>query len=189
MNIFSNIEEFIAQNPQLNFIPGLSEVIGEMELIIVFEGKMDQEVIKSLGKIVEEKMNEENATQKVQRLVFHIIVELLQNVSKYSDDKVKGKGVIIIGKTAEKYYINSGNVILNEKKSRIIAAVELINSLTEDELKERYESQISDGKFNEQFGAGLGLIDIARKSKQKLQYNFETFANESFFLITAPVLK
>ncbi len=190
MEVFSNINKFLIRNPGRSFIIKMNKGIREMSLLFIFEGKMDQEVIKKMTGMVANEMNKENDTVKVQRLMFHVIVELLQNIGKYSDDEIGGEGIIIIGKTLDGYYISSGNVIANEKKSRLISSIEIINGSDEKQLKKQYEDQISKPKENEQQGAGLGLIDIAKKTKQKLQYNFELLNNsKSFFLITVHVLK
>ena len=51
-----------------------------------------------------------------------------------------------------------------------------------EQLKEYYKEVLSEGGFSDKGGGGLGMIDIARKSGQKLNYHFteidETF---SFF--------
>lgn len=190
MEISSNFNEFINKNPHVGFISQLNKAIEQMGLTMVYEGKIDQEVIKSIATSVEKKMTEEKETLKFQRVIFHTMIELLQNISKYSDDEIKGKGIVIVGKAPEKYYVSSGNIIKNEKVSLLTSLIESINKLNAEELKASYEAHVSNSKFNEKGGAGLGLIDIVRKSKQKLQYNFESLGNDkSFFLVTATVLK
>ena len=190
MDISSSFNEFINKNPHVSFISELNKAIEKMGLTMVYEGKIDQEVIKLIAKSVEKKMNEENENLKTQRVIFHVIIELLQNSSKYSDDEIKGKGIIIVGKAPEKYYVSSGNVVKNEKIASLTALIDSVNKMNVDEIQKLYETEISNRQYNDQGGAGLGLIDIARKSKQKLQYNFETLNNAiSFFLVTATVLK
>lgn len=190
MDISSTFDEFIHKNPHVGFISDLNKAIEKMGLTMVYEGKIDQEVIKSVAVSVEKKMNEEKEPLKFQRVLFHTMIELLQNISKYSDDEIKGKGIIIVGKASEKYYVSSGNVINNEKIPVLTSLIETINAMNPDELRALYDAEISNGKFSKQGGAGLGLIDIVRKSKQKLQYNFEKLSDlKSFFLITATVLK
>jgi hypothetical protein len=190
MEISSSFNEFIHKNPHVGFISDLNKAIEKMGLTMVYEGKIDQEVIKSVASAVEKKMGEENETLKFQRIVFHSMIELLQNVSKYSDDSIKGKGIIIIGKDSEKYYVSSGNVLDNDKIPTLKVLIETVNGMNADQLKALYEAEISNRRFNKQGGAGLGLIDIVRKSKQKLQYNFEPLLNnQSFFLVTATIIK
>lgn len=190
MEVSSNFNEFISKNPHIGFIAELNKAIEKMGLTMVYEGKIDQEVIKSIAKSIEKKMNEENETVKLQRVIFHTMIELLQNISKYSDDEIKGKGIIIVGKAQDRYYVSSGNVINDERIPFLKPWIDSINAMSEEKLKELYETEIANGKFTIQGGAGLGLIDIVRKSKQPLLYNFEPLKNnKSFFLVTATILK
>lgn len=190
MDVFSSMNEFVSKNKHVNFITELNRTIEKMGLTMVYEGRIDQGIIKIIASSVEKKMNEEKETLRLQKLIFHIIIEFLQNISKYSDDEKKGKGIIIVGKTTENYYISSGNIIRDEKVKSLSASIDYVNKLNPTELKGQYETQISNRQFNQQGGAGLGLIDIVRKSRQKLEYNFESLNNgKSFFLITATVLK
>lgn len=190
MEISSSFNEFINKNPHIGFISELNKTIEKMGLTMVYEGKIDQEVIRTIANSVEKKMNEEKETVKFQRVVFHSMIELLQNVSKYSDDLIRGKGIIIIGKDTGKYYVSSGNVLNNDKIPALTSLIESVNGMNADQLKALYEKEITNRQFNNKGGAGLGLIDIVRKSRQKLQYNFEALPNnQSFFLITATILK
>ena len=50
-------------------------------------------------------------------------------------------------------------------------------------LKQMYKKQINEGKISSRGGAGLGLIDIARKSGQKLKYQFLDLNNNYYFFI------
>ena len=191
MDISSNFNEFITKNPHIVFISELNKAIEKMGLTMVYEGKIDQGIIKSIANSVEKKMSEEKEGFKFKRTIFHIMIELLQNISKYSDDEIQGKGIIIVGKAQDnKYYVSSGNVISNNRIALLSSQINSINNMKTNEIQQLYQTKLSNHKYNDQGGAGLGLIDIARKSQQKLQYNFEPLkTNFSFFLITATVLK
>ena len=48
----------------------------------------------------------------------------------------------------------------------------------------------NNGKLSEKGGGGLGLIDIAKKSRNKLQYSFKEIDDDySFFTLTVNILK
>ena len=99
-----------------------------------------------------------------------------------------GKGIIAIGKVSGKYCIYGGNKISNEKIAPMELFINTINNMNASHLTELYERKISNLGFNVQGGAGLGLIDMIRKSKQKLQYSFEPLTQGvSFFMVTATV--
>ena len=46
-----------------------------------------------------------------------------------------------------------------------------------------YKQQIKSGSLSDRGGAGLGLIDIARKTGKKLEYQFLTLNEEYLYFI------
>jgi len=46
-----------------------------------------------------------------------------------------------------------------------------------------YKQQIKEGKLSEKGGAGLGFIDIAKKSGNKIEYQFKELTDDRFFFI------
>jgi hypothetical protein len=66
--------------------------------------------------------------------------------------------------------------------------LEQVNSLDKDELTELYKKQIKEGRLSEKGGAGLGFIDIKRKTGRNLEYHFLPINDvSSFFLLTSTI--
>jgi hypothetical protein len=66
--------------------------------------------------------------------------------------------------------------------------LENINSLGKEELNDLYKKQIKEGRLSDKGGAGLGFIDIVRKTGKKLEYHFLPIdPNTSFFLLTSTI--
>ena len=63
--------------------------------------------------------------------------------------------------------------------------MEKVNQLDRIELKEWYNNILIGGEqVNQNGGAGLGIIDMALKSKNKFEYGFQEIdANHSFFTL------
>ena len=60
--------------------------------------------------------------------------------------------------------------------------------MTKRQLTKLYKQQIREGRLSPKGGAGLGFIDIARKTGQKLIYSFLRVDDEnSFFVLTSTV--
>jgi hypothetical protein len=57
--------------------------------------------------------------------------------------------------------------------------------LDKDDLNALYKKQIREGSLSEKGGAGLGLIDIARKTGRQLDYQFLPLEDSDnyFFLL------
>jgi len=60
--------------------------------------------------------------------------------------------------------------------------------VTKEELKELYKKQMKEGRLSEKGGAGLGFIDIKRKTNKELEYHFLPISDDtSFFLLTSTI--
>ena len=76
----------------------------------------------------------------------------------------------------------TGNYILTENITPLTERMDQLNSLSKDELKALYKEILNNDTFSQKGGGGLGLIDIARRTGQKLGYNFKPIDDEySFF--------
>jgi hypothetical protein len=94
----------------------------------------------------------------------------------------------MIGKSEDGYKIITGNYILNENVSGLKKRIDEINALTKEELKEYYKQVLTNGEMSLKGGGGLGIIDIARKSGEKLEYEFLPITdNISFFILNIKI--
>jgi predicted Zn-dependent peptidase len=95
----------------------------------------------------------------------------------------------MITTSADGYHVVTGNYIMNEKIEKLKSWLDEINSVSPEELRELYKKILNNEQFSEKGTAGLGFIDIARKSGQKLVYTFQQ-VNERYsffsFQITIP---
>ncbi len=156
---------------------------------LVYEGEFSHEVMKMFTSMAERDMDKSNEDKSVKRKVFHVMVECLQNMTKHSDDVDKndgvGNGLFIVGKKDGYWSVITANKILKEKIDGLKASIDNINSLNKDDLNALYKKQIREGSLSEKGGAGLGLIDIARKTGRQLDYQFLPLEDKEnyFFLL------
>jgi hypothetical protein len=118
-------------------------------------------------------------------------VECLQNISKHADSidgEEEKRGIVMVSHGKESYNIITGNVIKNEKVPSLKESLEKVNSLSKEDLAKLYRKQMREGTISDKGGAGLGLIDIAKKTGSKLNYQFKELNDEvSFFILTSTV--
>lgn len=160
---------------------------------LVYEGEITHQITKAFTSLAENKMDSYSEDANMKKKVFHVMVECLQNLSKHaeeytsSDGAFSGNGIFIVGRLGndnQDYQILTGNAVETDKVSDLKALLEKINQLDKDGLKELFKKQMREGSLSEKGGAGLGLIDIARKTGEKLEYNFiDLDDNISFFLL------
>ncbi len=162
-------------------------------VLLSFKGAINDDLVAAITSLIEKKMEFKNETPKVKKKVFNILVECLQNLYHHNADLNKDENtdmsvVVMIAKNVEGYSIVTGNLIDDVKVDSFKSKLEEINSLDKQGLKELYKTVLTEGKFSEAGGAGLGLIDIGRKSGEPLEYGFIPFNdNYSFFSLNVKI--
>ena len=79
--------------------------------------------------------------------------------------------MFMFGGCDDGYVIFSGNAIKQENVQELKNKLSKINTMSKDELKEFYKFWISSQEFSSKGGAGLGLIDMARKTGNPLEFD------------------
>jgi len=159
--------------------------MSQNNIILIYEGEFSQEITKSVLLMTEKSLDSSGEEVNIKKKVFNVMVECLQNICKHSDtfqEKEEREAIFMIGKEASSYKITSGNFIYNENIEPLKQKLHHINTLDREGLKTLYKDLIRTNKLSEKGGAGLGFVDIARKSNQKLEYDFERVNDKlSFF--------
>lgn len=167
--------------------------MGRSNIMLSFKGDITPELLTSILQITESKLDNLKEEPKTKKKVFNILVECLQNLYHHLDEfpgHTEGKryAIFLIGKQDSSYSIMTGNYILNTKVEKLINYLEKINSMDKDELKDLYKEVLNNDKFSEKGGGGLGFIDMARRSNQKIDYEIKKIdENYSFISITTRV--
>jgi len=179
----------------LNFVLTLFKAMQKDNLGYVYRGRFTRDITDNILALTENKLEKEEQSSKIKKRVYSILVECLQNITRHQDDakndSPESNGLFVIQKHDEKYFITTGNLVMNNNIDYIKNLIETINSLEKEELKNYYKMVLEDGSLSSKGGAGLGLIDMARKSGNKLLYKFKEIDKESsfFYLHTIPSLE
>ncbi len=148
------------------------------DVIMVYEGDFSQEFIKTVLSFTELKFNAEELENITRRKIFNVMVESLQNISKHQfdnpDSDPRLASIFMIGYSSEDYLVISSNPIYNNKMVGLRSTLDTVNSLDKDGLKQLYKKVRMENKFSDVSGAGIGIIDMARKSGKKLEFDFQT---------------
>jgi hypothetical protein len=182
------------KKPFVEFILDFYSYMRDYELSLVYEGEITQPIIKAFLSLTESKMIQYDEPGAIQRKVFHVMVECLQNVSKYSDSSIEhnylyaGVGVFVVTRSQDEYRVTTGNAMETSKIESLRKILDNINNLDKDTLNEMYKKQIKEGHLHEKGGAGLGFIDIKRKTGNNLIYEFtKVDETHSFFILSSSV--
>lgn len=178
----------------LDFVYDFYKSMKDHKVQLVYEGEITHQITKAFTSLTETNMELEQESQSTQKKVFHVMVECLQNVGKHaecidcSEGNKEGRGTFLLCKNAEEYTITTGNIVNASHVNDMTEVLEKINSLDKDGLKQLYKQQIKEGRLSSKGGAGLGFIDIAKKTGNKLHYSFLPIDNTySFFVLTSVI--
>lgn len=149
-------------------------------LSIIYLGDFNDRDTDTIISLSEYNIEGKNELKKLKKKISFLIAESFQNVVRHgsedfnfvSQDAHKSS-VFYTRNTDDAVYIISANCIENNKIATISQMLNQLNSLDGDALKKLYLEVLNNTGFSEKGGAGLGLIEIARKSGQKLEYFFE----------------
>ena len=173
----------------LQFIPGMRDIMHTHNFMFSYRGRFTQSITKSILSVTEKRLEIEKTELSTKKKVFNIMVECLQNICRHVEkSENSSKAIFMIGKKEDEFIIYSGNVISNERIAGLQNKLTAINSMDSEELKRLFSSIISGSDLSESGGAGLDLIDIAKKSGNKLEYNFEKMNDtHSFFSLKTSI--
>ncbi|HLW08438.1 MAG TPA: SiaB family protein kinase [Marinilabiliaceae bacterium] len=178
----------------LEFAYQLYKTMKTNEISLVYEGEVTQDITKTFTALTERNLTKSAESNTVQKKVFNVMVECLQNISKHADslggdEDEERRGIIMVSKGDDSYNIITGNIIKNQKVPELKSSLELINSLDKEGLSSLFKQQIRESTLSDKGGAGLGLIDIAKKSGSKLIYQFKEISEEASFFILTSIIK
>jgi Asp-tRNA(Asn)/Glu-tRNA(Gln) amidotransferase C subunit len=159
-------------------------------IIFSFSGPMSHEIIEGIGSAIRVKIGEgEQGDRKAALKVFAIFVEQVENVINYSVEKDYEEsqlsfGIVVIGKKDGVFFISGGNKIRSDKVEKLDANLSNLAGMDKDALKAHYKEKRRAGKEHDSKGAGIGFIEMARKSSRPIEYTFKKIdENYSFFTI------
>jgi len=175
----------------MKYVFNLHQTMLNKNLILVYEGEFTQEITKSVLAMAERNMDSSGEESSIKRKVFNVMVECLQNIVKHADAvENNNSAIFMIGKQEDEYIILSGNPIKNDHVDLLREKLDQINNLDKDGLKNLYKDIIKNTEISDKGGAGLGFVDMARKSGRKLEYDFLDMEDgSSFFCLKSSIAR
>lgn len=179
-----------------NEIYELQKKLKESNIEFIFSGIFSQGLIEELGLAIKQRLQRQQADKSKVSSVFFTFVEQTQNIKQYEVSKentdhfsvIAGSGVIAISRDGEGYCVNSGNAILNEDIPILKEKLDKIIAMNQEELRS-YFREVSRREIdmkNEK--VGLGLIQVARKASDKIEYKFEKIDDKySYYVLTVKI--
>jgi hypothetical protein len=162
------------------------------DVILYYKGNIDSDVINHVLDTVEDKMVQAEVQSRLRKKVYNVLVESLQNLfhhvdkvpNDFEDQLSERFALLMVKKVNQGYKIITGNFVSKANIKKLEERIQKINESSHEEIKELYKFILNHQKISQKGGGGLGLVDIARKTGNRLDYSFRKYDNShSFFYL------
>ena len=151
-------------------------ILAKDHLTFLFQGSYNDDMTEGILELTEYNLENFEGLTKLKKKISFLIVECFQNIVRHGEINVDyeiPEGVFITRNIGDINYIASINYLDNSYVEPLKTTLDKLKSLTKDELKSFYLDTLVNSSITEKGGAGLGLIELARKSSYPLSYEFE----------------
>lgn len=153
-------------------------------LSFIYRGHFSDAITDKLIDLSEINIRSSKEVRKLRKKVSFIMVESFQNIVRHgsssSNDEVSGDfpSTFLLRNHGNAFYITSVNTIGSHKVADLKKKLDKVNALSPEELKALFTQVLVADEFSEKGGAGLGLIEMVRKSGEPIDYDFVSINNE-----------
>jgi len=161
--------------------------------IISYNGPFDAQVLSVIAENIEYSLSN---NPRVSKKIFKIFIELAQNISYYSAERLKneegnffGVGILILREFEDHYSFSTGNMIDNKSVLPVLQKCETINILDREKLRQ-YKRKLRNMPSGVPGGGNIGLVQVALTADHPLEYNVIALDDEkSFYILNVRVNK
>lgn len=168
-------------------VMSFEKLLAKHNVYMVWSNHITPDVGKEMLSFTETKLREDDVDTGTKRRVFSILVEILENIAKYSPgkqaEKRYGMPIAMVKMVDGAFHVTTGNLIRNSKVKSLRDKLKMVNSYDRAGLKELYRRSLSAQESGTESTGSMGLIDIARKSGNKLEYVFDKINDEYSYYI------
>jgi hypothetical protein len=170
----------------------LKEQLRDAGILISFSGSFNHGVVEELGTAVKRYLETADGKNPAMMDVFSVYIEAAQNVRNYSSRQLAGgaatadldANIVVIARRDEHYIIYAGNLVEAPDVAALTAQLDKVAGLDKAALKALYKEQMRKERKPDG-GAGLGLIEMARRASEPLRYSFTPGAGgKSYFSLS-----
>lgn len=172
----------------------LREHFTKQRILLCFNGPISRSLIEEIGTALKNYLQAEQAQPSAATDVFATYIEMSQNIRHYSTSRdygdLEGSATVIIARDeADRYTVSAGNVVELADGRALVARVAALAQLDKIQLKAAYKEQLRKPRdASATTGAGLGLLDIARRSSSPLVASLtELTGDRAFFSLRATI--
>lgn len=167
------------------------DLLRNENIILSHQGALDGELIDAIIQLVDKKLVKSKTRVRTKKKVINILVECLQNSFHYTlefeedeeNQALLESPFLLLIRQEETYLIFTGNYVTLPRADFLKEKVEQIENLSEEELRDLYIRSLNKDELPQSGGAGLGLVDILRRAKHNVSFDFKEL-DENYILFS-----
>jgi len=150
----------------------LRETYNQKRLLLCFNGPFSQGLIEEIGVALKTHLQSDSVSSAAASDVFATYIELTQNIRNYAKkhnltEADEAGATVVIGRNENgRHVLLAGNVVEPDDGKALQTRITELAGLDKVQLKAAYKEQLRKSRGDDDSGAGLGLIDIARKANE-----------------------
>jgi hypothetical protein len=175
-------------------LASLRDFFSVERILICFNGPISRTLISEIGIALKEHIQSTRQCMSAAMDVFSVYIEMSQNIRHYSAAQgyaePEATATVVIAESGDgSYVVSAGNVVERVDGQALVERVNQLACLDKATLKTLYKQQLRIPRDAElASGAGLGLIDVARKSSAPLECSLDLLeAGKAFFTLRATI--
>lgn len=156
-------------------------------VIMAYNGAVSDELMVTLAELLKRRMLSDSDPKRSKQ-VFSVFMEAVQNLIWHGRDRESPAGMIMITEEEEGVCVICGNRIARLQSTELLQRLEQLQSADKDTLRQLYREGMSRSAEHEGPGAGLGLLEIARRSVTPISFAFiDVDADNVDFILAARI--
>lgn len=149
--------------------------------VFVLSGHINQSIVGSSIKIIENKLVELKFSKTVVSKAKLLGVELMENIFKHQSLGTEISPYFHIAITKKGLVMLSGNSISYKDYLVLHKKLNELDLLSKEEIKKRYIGELTDGSISEKGNAGLGLLTIFNRSNDKPKHLLNKVSEDEYY--------
>ncbi len=156
------------------------QILRKENLCFIYQGDFSDGITEKIISLSEHSIDGNQEMVKMKNKISFLIVECFQNIVRHGNAPPANinrtltlPSLFSARSTNDCVYITSANLIENEEIPKLKQKLEQLNNLGKEEIRALYFEILSNNQISNKGGAGLGLVEMARKSGNPLEYGFE----------------
>ena len=152
------------------------------KIVFSYMGKPTHEMIDLIFEMSESKLKIIESSSTIVKRIVNILIEILQNIFNHGEDfsVVDHQSFkYSLFKRDDDFFIVTENFIKTTEVENLVSKLDQYLSMSDEDITTIYRKTLVNGGFSNKGGAGLGLINIIRRSNGNLEYNFSKVDDEN----------